>query len=181
MEVWKKVFLGIGAVLVLIVVVGLLLPREWTVERSIVIAAKPEAIHTYVADFKKWPMWSPWSAEQDSSMTYTYEGPETGMDAKQSWTSKNMGSGWMKIVEANPMTGIRYDLFIDMGRFQSNLTGGLSYEPAENGTKVTWRDHGDNGYNIVKRYFGLMMDSHMGKELDKGLSKLKQVVEATPQ
>ena len=39
---------------------------------------------------------------------------------------------------------------------------------------------GDNGWNLLARYFGLMMDPLMGSMFDEGLARLKLVAEEAP-
>ena len=53
----KTLFTVIFALAVLILVVGILLPSSYTVERSVVIEASPDEVHKYVGDLKKWEEW----------------------------------------------------------------------------------------------------------------------------
>lgn len=43
---------------------------------------------------------------------------------------------------------------------------------------ATWGFDTDLGMNPIARYFGLVMDSMLGADYEKGLAKLKQVCEA---
>lgn len=175
----KYTLVGILTLVVLFVVIGKFLPNEWQVSRSITINAAPAQIYPYIADLKKWPLWSPWTSESDKTLVYTYEGPDSGVGAKQNWTSESMGKGWLQIREANPETGIQLELFIDMGRFQSNIQGTIALEAIGSETKVTWTDKGDSGNSLVRKWFSILMDPIMGREFNQGLQKLKQVVESS--
>jgi Polyketide cyclase / dehydrase and lipid transport len=44
-------------------------------------------------------------------------------------------------------------------------------------SKVSWTNEGDFGNNPFTRYFGLMMDSWVGKDYDASLARLKALVE----
>lgn len=123
MKLVKKLVLALSVVLVVFVVVGFFLPSAWRVERSIGINAAPEVIYEEVANLHNWLKWSPWTGEQDKTLVYTYSGALVGATAKQSWTSKDMGKGWLEIHEASPEKGITYTLYIDMGFMISTLTG----------------------------------------------------------
>jgi hypothetical protein len=158
--------------------VGFFLPSKWEVSRSILIPANSETIYAYTADLKKWSEWSVWTKKQDPSLVFTYEGPASGLDAQQNWTSDKMGKGWLKLVQANPETGLAYDLYIDMDKFQSTIHGRMVFEPKDNQTLVTWTDNGDSGNNILKKWMSLMMDSMLGKELETSLNNLKTIVSA---
>ncbi|HLB52574.1 MAG TPA: SRPBCC family protein [Chlamydiales bacterium] len=155
-----------------------LIPDEWTVSRSITIQATPEQIFPYLNDFHMWNKWSPWNQSKDSSLTFTYTGPVAGPTAKQSWTSKKMGEGWMQIAAACPQMGVSYDLFIDMGGKESYLFGNLLFKKMDDRTEVTWTDRGSSNHSWVNRWMSLMIQSMLGKELDTGLASLKVLVES---
>ena len=167
-----------GFVIVLAVAlaaIGTLLPRDITVDRSVVIAATPDQVFPHVNSLKNFNAWSPW-AKRDPDTRYVFEGPEQGIGAKMLWKSDHpdVGSGIQEITESIANKRVRMALdFGDMG------TAVASYrlEPEEGGTKVTWGFETDLGNNIMWRYFGLMMDRWVGTEYEKGLANLKQLVE----
>lgn len=164
------------AFVVLFFAIGFFLPSKWEVSRTVLMPANSETIYAYTADLKKWTEWSVWTKKQDPSLEFTYEGPDSGIGAQQNWTSDNMGKGWLKILQANQDTGLAYDLFIDMGSFQSTIHGRMTFESKDNQTLVTWADNGDSGNNILKKWMNLMMDSMLGKELETSLNNLKTLV-----
>ena len=58
--------------------------------------------------------------------------------------------------------------------------GSFDLEANGNGTKVTWSFTILWGHNPFLRYIGLMMSGMLEKDFDRGLAKLKEVVENTP-
>lgn len=156
---------------------GFLIPDAWMLSRSITIHASAEQIYPYVSDFKEWPKWAPWNISKDATLKYTYEGATAGVGAKQSWTSEKMGTGWMKITSATPQTGVVYDLFIDMGHSPSTLHGNIAFTPVGDETNVTWTDHGNSDKSYIKRWMSLMLKPMLGKDLERGLAGLKDLVE----
>ncbi|MBA2710577.1 MAG: SRPBCC family protein [Tatlockia sp.] len=156
---------------------GYLIPSEWMVSRSIAINANSEKIYPLVSNFKEWEKWSPWNSSKDDSIKYTYEGPETGVGSKQSWTSKKMGKGWMQMSEANSQSGVAYDFFIDMGRSKSSLQGKIDFAKDNEKTVVTWTDRGDSGKSFIKRWMSLLIKPMLGKDMNKGLANLKAEAE----
>ena len=108
------------------VIGGFLIPPKWSVTRSVVIHASCDAIYPLVSNFKEWGKWSPWSASKDATLEYVYSGPESGLDARQDWASKKMGSGWMELTSAGPQTGVTYDLHINMHQTQSTVYGSMA-------------------------------------------------------
>jgi hypothetical protein len=173
-----KILLSILLILVGIFIAGgFLIPSKWEVSRTTIIHATPEQIYPLINNFKEWEQWSPWSSKSDSSLKYTYEGPETGAGSKQSWTSEKMDKGWMQFTSASPKSGITYDLYIDMGQMQSTLHGAINFEPVNDETKVIWTDKGKSGKSFVKRWMSVMFKPMLGKDLDTGLVRLKAYVE----
>ena len=178
MKILKTIALSLVVIVALLAIIGLFLPSKWESSVSLNMNASSEQIYTYVANLKKWQEWSPWNTDQDPTLTYTYTGPEVGVDAQSNWTSKSMGTGWLKITKADPMTGVNYDLFIDMG-FESTLQGSIAFEKYGDMTKVTWTDKGDNGNNIILKWMSLLMRPMMKGQLNAGLTKLQEVVTAS--
>jgi hypothetical protein len=172
-----KIGLGVvGGLFVLVTGVGLTLPQSIQVERSIVINAPSDAIYPLIADFKNgWSQWSPFEGE-DPEIRQTFSGPEIGVGASQSWESPKMGDGHMTMVKADPAKGVEYDLMLMHDSFR--LNGHLDCEPATQGTKVTWVDHVEYGFNPYRRYMGVAVKGPLGKEFERGLESLKRQAEA---
>ncbi len=172
----QKILLGIIVVIVAFFVIGFLLPGQWAVEKGITINAPPENIYPFVANLKNgWPQWSEFDF-QDPDIQYSYSGPEEGEGASRSWKSKKAGVGTQKIVKANPSTGVQFELVMEEGRFL--LYGDITFTPQNNGTHVTWKDHGDVGANPVMRYMMLFIEKITGPTLEKSLENLKTKVES---
>lgn len=175
MKTLEKILITVLVLAIAVVAVAYLLPSQWSVSRSIVISAPSASIHPYIENFRRWHDWMPWTAEMDPSIKYEYFGPESGKDAGQSWNGDKSGSGSMTITQSDAATGIVYSL--QFGGEKYPTEGSMRYDADQNGTKVTWSSSGELGNNPISRYFGLLMDSMMGADFDKGLSKLKRVVE----
>ena len=170
----KRVLVGILAFVVLLVVVGLVLPRQVHVERSIVIDAPQAQLFDTLNGFKRFNEFSPWAA-LDPDTQYAYEGPESGVGAKMSWVSTNedVGSGTNEIIESASPDFIRARL--DFGGQLAEAT--FKFEPADGGTRVTWGFDCDTGSNPIMRFVGLMLDGWIGADYENGLAKLKEVME----
>lgn len=188
-SLWMRVGLylsgGLLVLVVLLLVVGMLLPGRYRVERSTVIEASPEAIHAVVADLRTWKDWTVWTRETYSSLQYEYEGAESGVGAIETWEADE-GNGRLEITESDPATGIAYEMLWgsaspdklegDNGTFPP-LDGTIRYTPVDGGTRVTWVAEGSLGANPIARWFGLMFDSLIGPDYEKGLEGLKEAVE----
>lgn len=176
MRILKRIAVAIIVIAVLLVVVAYLLPRHVNVARSIEINAPPQVIYPLVADLRRTNEWSPW-LELDPAVEITFTGPTDGVGQTMSWKSdnENVGSGAQSITMLEPETKV--ETALDFGD-QGTATATFDLEPEGSETKVTWGFSTDLGFNPVARYFGLMFDSWIGADYERGLTKLKAVAEA---
>ena len=159
---------------VTVAVIGLFLPAQYSVERSIVVNASPEKVHEYVGDLKKWDEWAPWKGE-DPSIVVTLGEKTSGVGASQSWVGDS-GTGALTITESSPDNGIKYDLLFDGGTYE--CSGSIKYYRLTDGdTRVAWAMTGDMGKSLTSGYFALLMDTMVGNMFEKGLKNLKNAVE----
>lgn len=177
MKIVLKLLGGLAVLVLVLLVVAFLLPRNYRIERTIVINAKPEAVFAQIGDLKAWKNWGSWQ-ERDPGMKMSYSEKTTGVGAWSAWESKSEGNGKMTITAVEPAKSATYLLeFPDMG-MRSN--GSMVLQPADGGVKVVWVDAGDLGMNPMSRWFGLFLDGMIGPDFEKGLAKMKQLVEAAP-
>lgn len=166
----------LGIVILLFVVVGLILPTTWHVERSVVINAPPEAIHPWVNSFRKWEQWAAWNNEMDPSRKVDFDGPEEGVGAAMRWQGDKMGRGRIAIAKSDPKLGVWIDEAIESD--QVNAHGSITYAAVEGGgTRVTWVDDGDVGMKPIGGYFVGMLEGALGEHFQAGLDKLKRAIE----
>ena len=179
----KKILLGIVVMLVVLIAVCLVLvlmqPAHYQVERSTTINAPAPAVFTLVNDFHKWDSWSPW-AKLDPGMKTTYEGPAAGTGASYSWTGNSqVGEGKMTIIESRPSDLIKIKLEFIKPFAATNATD-FTFTPSGNSTNVKWTMSGDN--NFIGKAFSLFMnmDKMIGADFEKGLAQMKMVAESAP-
>jgi Polyketide cyclase / dehydrase and lipid transport len=179
----KKILLGIVVMLVVLIAVCLVLvmmqPAHYQVERSATINAPAPAVFTLVNDFHKWDSWSPW-AKLDPAMKTTYEGAAAGTGATYSWTGNSqVGEGKMTIIESRPSDLIKIKLEFIKPFAATNATD-FTFTPSGNSTNVKWTMSGDN--NFIGKAFSLFMnmDKMIGADFEKGLAQMKMVAESAP-
>lgn len=186
MRLLKVLFFGVAALLVAAIGTAFCLPAQVATERSIVIDRAPSMVHAVVDSFALFNRWSPW-AELDPNTRYTFEGPERGVGASMSWASDDpsVGSGTQTITASTP--GERVETALDFGDFGTSRAV-LSIAPEGEGSKVTWRFEtelpitfdGRFFFGVLGRWFGLTMAEAIGRDYDKGLGKLKALLEGMP-
>ncbi|MFK8069134.1 MAG: SRPBCC family protein [Gammaproteobacteria bacterium] len=172
----KGLFYTIIGLTLAFLIVGYLLPEKRLIQRNIVISAPVTEVFQQINSAKSFNEWSPW-AKLDPNMQFNYSGPESGKGSSMSWYSVNeaVGSGsWMitDVIE-NEHVGIDLD-FAGQGKAASSF----DLKSEGTGTEVTWGFVMDAGMNPMHRWFGLMMDSWVGADYEKGLSDLKTLIES---
>jgi hypothetical protein len=173
MKLLLKILAGLAALVLVLVLVAFVLPRQYKVERAMVINAKPEAVQAQIADLRAWKNWGAWQ-ERDPGMKLSYSAQATGVGAWSAWESAKEGNGKMTITAQTP-TKVVYSLeFPDMGM---SSVGSMELFPSGGGVRVVWIDAGDLGMNPVNRWFGLFLDKMIGPDFDRGLANIKKIVE----
>ena len=176
MKFLKWSIIIILTVVVLGTVVGLILPKDYDFNRSVVIDAPPEAIHAILDDLRRWPEWEPWK-DADPTIEVTFGEKTTGVGAHQSWTSKD-GKGELTITKSDPQSGIEFDMAFIMGEDKRiPSVGKLLFTKEGNQTRVTWSLKGNMDIPVVGGFLAATMDKAAGAEFEKGLAKLKRAVE----
>tara|TARA_R110002096_G_scaffold343771_1_gene536695 strand:+ start:501 stop:1040 length:540 start_codon:yes stop_codon:yes gene_type:complete len=178
MKILKIVVIVIIAIIGIIVIVGMLSPREVTLERSITINASAESIFEEIKGIKALNSWSPWQKIDPEGTKYTFEGPEIGVGSKMSWESEHpdVGTGSQKITESIENKKIRTELYF--GGFDAPSYANITIAPDGGKSIVTWTFEGDMGSNPIGRIMGLMMDGMLGPSYEEGLQNLKTQAEA---
>lgn len=178
----KKVLAFIGililVVIVAVIVLGIIEPKDVTIQRNTIIKADKGYVFDEVSKFKNWPHWSPWFAA-DSTIKVTYQGEDGQPGSSYHWVGdeKKTGEGDMR------NTGIKdgeMDFKISFIKpFKSEATGMLQTTDAGNGeTKVTWTMHSHMNFPMNAVLACMNMDKMVGKDFEHGLANLKAYAEA---
>ena len=153
-------------------------PDTFSVQRSASIKAPPEKIFAVVNDFHRWPDWSPWE-KLDPGMKRTQSGAPAGKGAVYEWDGNSKaGAGRMTINAVEPDESVTIALeFIKP--FKSTSTTVFTLEPDGATVVVRWRMTGPKTF--MTRFMGVFMsmDKMVGPDFEKGLTQLKDDVEAS--
>lgn len=173
---WKRFLLGLGAFLLLLILVGFLLPARARVERVTSIHTTPDHIYGEIAALKRWPHWSAWTVARFPDMKTRFDGPDSGVGAVMIAEGKSSGDGTVTITRADPTKGVWYELDYEHGT--QLFQGTILYEPSSEGLRVSWSLETDIGLNPIKRWAGLFLGNLMGSDMAQGLANLKAKIEA---
>lgn len=172
---FQKIGIGAGIFFFLVVGIGFLLPRHFSLERKIEISISQEKLYDTLLDLEEFQKWSPWN-EYEPNSKITFGDVKKGLNASFSWKGEKLGSGKMEIIEAEHPTRIKTKLEFEEGGV-AYATWNLS--PNEIGTSLTWAFQMDNEYDIFSRYFSFFfLEKMLSKDYEKGLSNLKSYIES---
>jgi uncharacterized protein YndB with AHSA1/START domain len=172
MGLLRNLIVAVAVVIILLLAVAFFLPATFSVQRSAVIAAPAEQVYAKFATPRTWARWSAWTTQADSTLVYTYAGPDSGVGAIMKFSARKLGNGELQIVEAVPAQIVSYEL-----RMTGNdmvVHGRVAFEPAEGGTKVTWHDTGNLGRNVLLRYLGPMLDKFLAAAYERSFAGLRR-------
>ena len=172
----KKMLLIFAVIFMAMIVIVMLQPNDFRVERSAKINAEPAAVFAQVNDFHNWEKWSPW-AKLDPAMKVAYDGPASGKGAVYSWVGNDeVGEGRMEILESKPNELIRIKLDFIKPFAASNDTV-FTFKPDGTQTNATWTMNGKNNFMMKAFHLVMNIDKMVGAQFDEGFTKLKAVVE----
>nr|WP_301003346.1 SRPBCC family protein [Pseudoalteromonas sp.] len=151
------------------IVVGLLLPQSYHVQKSIKINARPPVIKSLVEDFTQWYKWSPWQ-QIDPNIKFNIGEPSSGVGAYQSWQGK-WGYGEMTIssLSANE---VAFNVLFNQ---EYIITSTLLFSP--NTKTVTWHIEGQATVPLISGYVAILAESILGNITTLGLNNLKTVAQ----
>ncbi len=172
----KKILLGLAGLIVIILIIAAFKSPDFRVERSLTIAAPPEALFGWFNSPKKFDEFNPWLKIDPSAKT-EYTGPEAGVGAVASWVGKETGEGKATIIESKPneLVRLRMDWIAPM---EGVSTVDYTFKPEGDKTTVTWAMYGKS--NFVGRLFSVFMDcdSMCGPQFEKGLAEVAKMATA---
>jgi hypothetical protein len=175
----KKILLGVAGLLVVFLIVVLMQPATYRVERSIAMNAPPESAFAQVNDFRAWGAWSPWD-KMDPGMKRTFDGPPTGVGSKYAWAGNDqVGEGRMTIEKSEKPSLVEIKLEF-LKPFESTSQTSFTFSPAGAGSKVSWAMTGENNFISKVMCVFMDMDKMIGPDFERGLAAMKAAAEAAP-
>jgi uncharacterized protein YndB with AHSA1/START domain len=150
--------------------------QTYTVERSTTIDAAPDRVFAQLADFHHWARWSPWE-DVDPGMQRTYSGSPSGQGAVYAWQgNRRAGRGRMEITEATAPSRVAIDLVFEKP-FKARNDTFFRVEPQGSSSRVTWSMTGKQTVATKVMSLFVTMETFLGRDFEKGLSRLKAVCE----
>jgi len=173
MKTLKTIGIALLAIIALFAGIGLLLPREVEVSRSVVVDAPKPVVFAHVNDLEKFVAWNPWAAE-DPEMQVSYGDKRSGEGASYSWNGPVTGEGEMTNREVVAHEKIVQELSFGA---QGGGVATWTFREVDSGIEAEWHFSTDLGYNPVQRWFGLIIPGMIGEKYEAGLQNMKAMAE----
>jgi len=176
---FRKGFLLLLAIILLLVIVGFLLPSKFHVERSIEVKSAPATIFPYLNNIQRWKDWTSLNEEKDFSLEMNYFGPRQGIGSGMEYMGDKLGSGKIEITDNELDQRVNFSLLIN---HRIETKGLMTIDPLTNSScYVTITLDGDVGFHLPNRYIILLMDNVAGVLFNDSLKQLKATVESKNQ
>lgn len=175
MKILKLLLFLVLGIIVIILISGLFIKKDYILEKEIVINKPRQEVFNYVKHLKNQNNFSYW-ATLDTNMQVTYTGTDATPGFIFAWKgNKKAGVGEEEITKIEEGKRIDYAL-----RFKEPMESEMnSYIVTEdtgaNATRVKWAMYGTSNYpwNVMNPFMNVMM----GSDLEIGLSNLKKLLE----
>ena len=178
MKILKFVLIGIVVIVGLVLIVAAFAKKDYAAVREITINKPKQEVFDYVKFLKNQDNYSKW-AMMDPNMKKEYKGTDATVGFISAWDSKqdNVGQGEQEI--KNIADGDRIDFELRFKRpFEATDNAYMTTESVDsNQTKVKWGFNGTMKFPMNIMLIFMDMDKMLGKDLDTGLSNLKNVLE----
>lgn len=148
---------------------------DYRIEESRIINAPTPLLFNEVNDFSNWTSWSPW---RNDDVTVSLSDQTKGEGAAMSWESNDMRDGTITTKEVLPFASIQQVINLQISIGESNSEVYWNFEPAANGTKVTWGLEGTQSFKEKLAF--ILQDEDLiaifKPKLEEGLGDLEEEV-----
>jgi hypothetical protein len=160
----------LGALILLLSLVGSLQPRLLIIESSRVIPIAQLQVFDAIQQLRTYPKWDPWSTKAPGLIpSFSYFDDAIG--STYSWQGNlKTGSGKLEIVSMDAPHSLT--LAIQFG-FQHQATATFRLAPEKEETHVTWIFETDLGANPIRRVALPYLKKYIQSDLNLGLEQLK--------
>ncbi len=177
MSILITILIILGSLIVLFLIAGFLLPKNFRVVRETIINKPKQEVFDYVKLIRNQEKYSVW-VMKDPDVNIVYTGTDGTVGFKSSWTSddKNVGIGEQEIIKIKEGESLEVEIRFKKPFVATNY-GITEVSNAGNGqTKVTSIFYGGCTFpmNVM---IHLMMAKMVGKDMQKNLANLKANLE----
>lgn len=167
----------IGGIVLFIVLLVLVAPTDFRIEREIVINKPKDQAFPYLKLLKGQDEWSVWNLK-DPNMKKEFKGTDGTVGAIAAWESqdKNVGKGEQEIKKIVEGERVEFELRFEKPMKATNNAWLSAKSTGNNQTTVAWGFSGKSArpMNVMT----LFMKGMLTKAFDSGLANMKKILES---
>lgn len=170
MKIVKRILIGLLAIIALLLIAALFVPKEFKAGAEIVINRPVPEVFDYIRHIRNQDNYGKWQL-MDPGMEKSYEGEDGTVGFVYNWDSDKLGKGSQKITKIVEGKRLETDLSFGFGAPAKSTFTTAGADGSK--TKVTWGITGRSGYpfNLVHLFF------KMDNDFEEGLKNLKKELE----
>jgi len=175
----KKVLLILLIILGIVLIVPAFLPKDFALERQVVINKPVSEVYAYVSSLEKQNDWSVWG-KLDPNMKKEFRGVDRTVGSVSAWDGNDdVGKGEQEIVNMTLNERIDFELRF-MKPFKAvNKAYIITKADNDSVTTVVWGFSGRMPYPMNAMMLFYSMEKGVGVDYEKGLANLKELLEST--
>jgi uncharacterized protein YndB with AHSA1/START domain len=178
MKIFIGIILGIAGVVVLLLLIGFFVKKDYSVGKDIVINLPKPAVFDYLKLLKNQNKFSVWGS-MDPNMKTEFRGTDGTQGFVSAWDSdvKNVGKGEQEILKIVDGERVDYEIRF-LKPFKSTSWAYITTTAIDdNKTRVHWEFNGKMNYPANLMLLFMNMEKMVGGDLEKGLQNLKAQLE----
>ena len=174
MKTVKKILIGLGVFIAILLIAGLFMGHHMLVEREITINKPKMDVFNYVKFLKSQDEFSYWFLS-DPTLKKSYTGEDGAPGAIASWEGEKMGIGEQEIKKIVEGERVEFELRFKKPMEQTNSAYFETSALNENTTLLKWVFEGEVDYpmNVMMP----IMKLELGRKLQIGMDNLKSNLE----
>ncbi|MFD1817141.1 Polyketide cyclase / dehydrase and lipid transport [Pseudarcicella hirudinis] len=173
----KKVLYILLGIVALLLIIALVAPKDYTVERSVTINKPKTEVFNYLKLLKNQDNWSVW-AKIDPAMKKTYSGTDGTVGFISAWEGNDdVGKGEQEIKKITEGERIDFELRFIKPFEATSPVFMTTQSISDNQTKVTWSMSGNMPYPMNLMLLFMNMEKQIGGDFETGLNNLKGILE----
>ncbi|GAA62029.1 hypothetical protein P20652_3922 [Pseudoalteromonas sp. BSi20652] len=167
----KMLIKGVLLALLVLVLVGLILPQNYNVSKTVQINANLEVVKPLITDFSQWQKWSPWE-KVDPSIRFTLGEPSSGLGAHQSWKGK-WGYGEM-IITSVSKNKVNFNILLNT----EHIVRGTFNLSEQNGiVTLICNIKGQTTAPLISGYTAILSEYMLSNTVSLGLNNIQTIAQ----
>lgn len=172
------IFMGVGALIILLLIVALFVKKQYAIEREITINKSKAEVFGFIKHLKNQDQYSKW-VQTDPNMEKDFRGTDGTVGFVYAWNgNKKAGEGEQEIKFIKEGEKLEVEVRFIRPFVSVAQTPFTTEAVSANQTKVKWGMRGANPYPL--NLMNLFMSGMLGKDLEISLINLKTILEKSP-